>query len=99
MEIIGAIILIWVTWVIITAIIKSHRQKIRDKIAHEVLDNNFNFTKVKVDVLATNKNFGFIKTDRICPFCNGILVTRQGIYGSFLGCSNYPKCNFTKKID
>ena len=34
-----------------------------------------------------------------CPKCNGILVIRKGIYGIFYGCSNYPQCNYTKKID
>ena len=30
----------------------------------------------------------------ICPRCSGMLVRRKGKYGHFLGCSNYPKCNF-----
>ena len=34
----------------------------------------------------------------ICPKCGGKLVTRQGKYGRFRGCSNYPKCKFTKNI-
>ena len=33
-----------------------------------------------------------------CPRCNGYLIERTGKYGSFYGCSNYPKCKFTKKI-
>lgn len=31
----------------------------------------------------------------ICPKCGGSLVRREGRYGSFYGCSNYPKCKFT----
>lgn len=31
----------------------------------------------------------------ICPRCGGQLVLRQGKFGSFYGCSNYPKCKFT----
>lgn len=31
----------------------------------------------------------------ICPQCGGNLVLRQGKYGSFYGCSNYPRCKFT----
>lgn len=31
----------------------------------------------------------------ICPQCGGSLVIRNGRYGSFYGCSNYPKCKFT----
>jgi hypothetical protein len=32
----------------------------------------------------------------ICPRCNGTLLKRHGKYGDFIGCSNYPKCKFTK---
>ena len=31
----------------------------------------------------------------ICPKCNGSLVIRNGSYGKFYGCSNYPNCRFT----
>jgi len=31
----------------------------------------------------------------ICPKCGGHLVQRNGKYGTFYGCSNYPKCRFT----
>lgn len=34
-----------------------------------------------------------------CPRCGGYLVRRQGKYGTFYGCSNYPKCKFTLKED
>lgn len=33
----------------------------------------------------------------ICPRCGGKLVGRNGKFGFFFGCSNYPKCNFIKK--
>jgi hypothetical protein len=36
--------------------------------------------------------------DGICPVCGGKLSTRQGKSGPFTGCSNYPKCKFTKRI-
>lgn len=31
----------------------------------------------------------------ICPKCGGHLIRRNGKYGTFYGCSNYPKCRFT----
>lgn len=31
----------------------------------------------------------------ICPQCGGNLVLRNGKYGRFYGCSNYPNCRFT----
>lgn len=30
----------------------------------------------------------------ICPKCGGRLVKRQSEKGEFLGCENYPKCNY-----
>ena len=33
----------------------------------------------------------------ICPQCGGRLIFREGRYGPFYGCSNYPKCRFTHK--
>lgn len=34
----------------------------------------------------------------VCPRCGGKLVVRQGKYGTFMGCSNYPKCRYTREI-
>ena len=31
-----------------------------------------------------------------CPLCKGWLETRMGRYGRFLGCSNWPVCNYTR---
>lgn len=33
----------------------------------------------------------------ICPECGSRLVLREGKYGRFYGCSNYPKCTYTRK--
>jgi hypothetical protein len=33
-----------------------------------------------------------------CPRCGGKLVEKNGKFGPFLGCLNYPKCNFTKDL-
>ncbi|MEG6586317.1 nuclease-related domain-containing protein [Dendrosporobacter sp. 1207_IL3150] len=30
----------------------------------------------------------------VCPRCGGSLVVRDGPYGRFYGCSNYPKCEY-----
>ncbi len=30
-----------------------------------------------------------------CPRCGGKLIERQGKFGRFYGCSNYPKCRYT----
>ncbi len=35
--------------------------------------------------------------NRRCPHCGGHLVLRNGQYGNFYGCSNYPRCKYTHK--
>jgi len=37
------------------------------------------------------------KTGELCPECNSDLVIRQGRYGKFVACSNYPTCKYIKK--
>ena len=34
----------------------------------------------------------------ICPRCGHNLILRNGKYGSFFGCSNYPNCKFTRSL-
>lgn len=36
------------------------------------------------------------KTNEICPKCRQNLMIRYSRFGKFYGCSNYPKCAFTK---
>jgi hypothetical protein len=35
----------------------------------------------------------------ICPKCGGMLIHRQGKYGEFISCINYPSCRFTQNIN
>ena len=35
--------------------------------------------------------------ENTCPICGNKLVARTGKYGNFIGCSNYPKCRYTRK--
>jgi len=34
----------------------------------------------------------------VCQKCGSELIKRKGKYGVFMGCSTYPKCDYTKKI-
>jgi DNA topoisomerase I len=38
------------------------------------------------------------KTGELCPEDGGDLVIKQGRFGRFIGCSNYPACRFTKPL-
>ena len=39
------------------------------------------------------------KTGEVCPECGGELVIRDGKYGKFISCSNYPKCKYTAPLE
>ena len=39
------------------------------------------------------------KPDRTCPACKeGTLSLKVGKFGAFIGCSNYPECNYTRQL-
>ena len=39
------------------------------------------------------------KITKKCPDCGNELLIRKGFYGEFIGCSNYPKCKHTERIN
>jgi len=39
------------------------------------------------------------KIGEICPNCGGELLRRQGRFGEFIACSNYPKCKYSRNAD
>lgn len=62
-------------------------------VAYEVLVILKKKAKNKID-----KKIASIKTKGgVCPKCGGELIMREGKYGTFIGCSNYPKCRYTQK--
>lgn len=65
-----------------------------NRITNEETIRNHNFN---VQHYVAYKNN--LTSNNICPRCSsGKLIVRQGKYGKFLGCSNYPKCKYTKKL-
>lgn len=40
-----------------------------------------------------------IKTEKECPECGGNLIIREGQYGFFKSCDNYPDCEYTTYIE
>ena len=61
---------------------------------NNILDNRKHISQIK-EVKRKQENINH----NICPRCVSQLVIRNGKYGQFIGCSNYPKCKFTAKID
>lgn len=39
------------------------------------------------------------RVGRTCPECGSELVYRNGRYGKFISCSNFPKCKYTDNLD
>lgn len=38
-----------------------------------------------------------LENNILCPKCGNELIEKNGKYGKFIGCSNYPKCRYIKK--
>lgn len=53
----------------------------------------------KENVQTYKNNQEELKKQKVCPYCKTELVLRKGKYGEFYGCSNYPKCRYTLKIE
>ena len=79
-------------------VIKSDLNEIEDIIlANNITDKNLrkkHVNKIK-DNIVLNKS---LEDNMICPKCKNKLIERNGKYGNFIGCSNYPKCKYTRKI-
>lgn len=65
----------------------------------EILTKFYDAFKKELDTASTGmlsvKGIG-LSTDLTCPQCNNRLHIRMGKNGQFLGCSNYPKCTYTR---
>ena len=75
-----------------------------DKIANENLDNikvlhDFynEFEPLVEKAFAEMEKKEPEKTGELCPDCGSDLVVRNGRYGIFTACSNYPSCKYIKK--
>ena len=70
---------------------------IADKIEKLNIENNEkrkeHIKNIKEKIKSDN-----IKVDNmICPKCGNELILKNGKYGTFVGCSNYPNCRYIKK--
>ncbi|MBO4245571.1 MAG: NERD domain-containing protein [Bacilli bacterium] len=59
--------------------------------------NNIIDKKIKKEHIRNIRKNVIDKDPNKCPKCGGQLVERKSKYGKFIGCSNYPKCKYTKK--
>ncbi len=86
----------------------AHMEQRLDDIAsngedwHEVVESFWNgFSKL----LLASDSSGYslraepVETDIICEKCGHKMLIREGKYGKFLGCSNFPKCRNIKQFE
>ena len=77
--------------------IKSYKDVIYNDISYIVdIINENNITDK--DTLKNHINTIRSYDDNKCPKCGSILVERNSKYGKFIGCSNYPKCKYTRNM-
>lgn len=79
-----------------TVLTKEHRQQIYEYIKNNQYIGKDRRQEHKNRVINLKKEMGSIENQ--CPICNSSLVLRNGKYGEFYGCSNYPNCRYTRKI-
>nr|WP_320026392.1 NERD domain-containing protein [uncultured Acetobacterium sp.] len=72
--------------------------KMGDVLVQNNIDSKENRIEHNTKIRSNLKNNNMKLVNNSCPRCGGNLVNRNGKYGRFIGCSNYPKCRFTKKI-
>ncbi len=70
----------------------------------DVVDKFYKDFSVQLDAASQQAGIDMPKaepvpSDEKCDKCGAVMVYREGRYGRFLACSNYPKCKNTKNIN
>ena len=69
---------------------------------HEVVEsfwNGFKGLLEKADSSSLTMKSQPVETDIVCEKCGHKMLIREGRYGKFLGCSNFPKCKNVKPFE
>ena len=67
------------------------------EIVATLTNNNITDKNTKKEHIKNIRENIIDKDPNKCPKCGGQLVQRNGKYGMFIGCSNYPRCKYIKK--
>lgn len=96
-----------VYWNKINRLIKSYYQEcLSQEDVYQIYsvllsENKTSRKNTKEHVRSTRKNVKRKKnaiSNGYCPICGGTLVLRDGKYGWFYGCQNYPNCKYVHKV-
>ena len=72
---------------------------IRDNLSSNDIETNNSDKNIIVFNSIQDSPMQYEKKTYICPRCNGKLTIKSGRYGRFIGCSNYPRCTYTKNFN
>ena len=86
-----AILVIVAIVVIIYAIKYKFRKSVNEPFKNSVESSSEETEKTKETPIESQSY-----TKYKCPRCGSKLVKRHGPFGDFIGCSSYPKCNYTR---
>ena len=92
---------------LLPTILENQRQNLTfeqvDKIQKIIIECNIKDRDRERRLVRSVKKHVALKRKKIeilvCPNCGGDLVERKGQYGKFYGCSNFPKCKFSKSLN
>lgn len=71
-------------------LVHDKKEKKQMKKQHVMALKNNQNEKLRVEKEQVKQN--------VCPKCGGGLSLKKGKYGPFYGCSNFPKCRYTKQV-
>lgn len=67
----------------------------RDEIYNLLLKINGNIPNIEVKKFDNNTTK---QKNNLCPNCSSPLIPKQGKYGRFMGCTDFPRCRYTKRL-
>ena len=68
-----------------------------EEIVNIINSSNITDKSIKKEHIKNIRENIIDKDPNKCPKCGGQLVEIKGPYGTFIGCSNYPRCKYIKK--
>lgn len=86
----------------VTDLMRSFNERSKEvKIEHVYRENNIKADELSQLALEDHFLAQELKDEekKVCPECGEEMVLREGKYGKFWGCSNYPECKHTENYE